>query len=150
MGGYPLDEPFPEPALADPADPDVFAASLGFRESLVRGIRERGPGFTLRDALFEFGSGGHRRIVGSPEEVADTIEDWFHAGAADGFNLVPDGFASGLEIFVDEVVPILGRRNLFRHEYAETTLRERFGSPRCASVRRHDVRREFRPRGPQP
>ncbi|MFC8527447.1 LLM class flavin-dependent oxidoreductase [Nocardia sp. NPDC057227] len=128
---YRLDEPFPRETLAEPANPDTFTASLGFRESVVRGVEERiaarGDRYTLRDALSEFGTGGHRRIIGTPEQVADTIEDWFLAGAADGFNLMPDAFPSGLEIFVDEVVPILRRRGLFRHEYAETTLRDRFG-----------------------
>ncbi|MBB5916105.1 FMN-dependent oxidoreductase (nitrilotriacetate monooxygenase family) [Nocardia transvalensis] len=135
---YPVDEPFPREVLADPADPNAFAASLGFRESLVRGLRDRiaahGDRYTLRDALREFGDGGHRRIIGTPEQVADTIEEWFRAGAADGFNLMPDAFPSGLEIFVDEVVPILRRRGLFRHEYAETTLRDRFG---IGEVRTH-------------
>jgi hypothetical protein len=58
--------------------------------------------------------------------VADTIERWFLAGAADGFNLMPDVFPDGLEIFVDEVVPILRSRGLFRTAYSESTLRERF------------------------
>lgn len=128
---YPIDDPFPTELLADLAEPEAFNGSLGFRESVVRGIRDRiaarGTRYTLRDALLEFGAGGHRRIIGTPEDVADTIEEWFRAGAADGFNLMPDAFPQGLEIFVDEVVPILRRRNLFRHEYAETTLRQRFG-----------------------
>ncbi|GAA5066231.1 LLM class flavin-dependent oxidoreductase [Nocardia callitridis] len=128
---HPLDDPFPQDVLADPEDPNAFTASLGFRESLVRALRERiaarGKNYTLRDAVLEFGDGGHRRIIGTPEQVADTIEEWFRAGAADGFNLMPDAFPSGLEIFVDEVVPILRRRGLFRYEYAETTLRDRFG-----------------------
>lgn len=127
---YPLDKPFPQEVLAEPADPNLLAASLGFRESLVRGIRERiadrGIHYTLAHALTEFGAGGHRRIIGTPEQVADSIEEWFRAGAADGFNLMPDAFPSGLHSIVDEVIPILRRRGLFRHEYAETTLRARW------------------------
>jgi len=85
---------------------------------------------TLRQAVREFSGAGHRVIVGSPEDVADTIERWFLAGAADGFNLMPDVFPDGLEIFVDEVVPILRSRGLFRTAYSESTLRERFtGTP---------------------
>lgn len=132
LRAFDLDAPFPAELLAEPADPDAFTASLGFRESVVRAVGERlaasAGRYTLREAVLEFGDGGHRRIIGSPEEVADTIEDWFRAGAADGFNLMPDAFPGGLEIFVDEVVPILRRRGLFRHEYAETTLRERFAA----------------------
>jgi FMN-dependent oxidoreductase (nitrilotriacetate monooxygenase family) len=125
LRGVGLDDPFPDDALGELADPQAFGASLGFRESLVQGLRKR-P-YTFREALDEFGSGGHRRIVGSPEEVAGTIEEWFRAGAADGFNLMPDVFPSGLEDFVDHVVPLLRKRGLFRREYAETTLRERWG-----------------------
>jgi FMN-dependent oxidoreductase (nitrilotriacetate monooxygenase family) len=120
----PLDEPVPARLLGEVADPSKFPASLGFRESVVRLI-ENGS-LTLRQAVREFSGAGHRVIVGSPEDVADTIERWFLAGAADGFNLMPDVFPDGLEIFVDEVVPILRSRGLFRTAYSESTLRERF------------------------
>jgi FMN-dependent oxidoreductase (nitrilotriacetate monooxygenase family) len=131
LAAYPLDEPVPAHLLGDVDDPAKFAASLGFRESVVRLIRSRN--LTLRGALREFSGAGHRVVVGSPVDVADTIERWFLAGAADGFNLMPDVFPDGLEIFVDEVVPILRKRGLFRHDYAESTLRERF-APRVASA----------------
>ncbi len=72
---------------------------------------------------------GHRLIVGTPEQVADSIEEWFHAGAADGFNIMPDVFPSGVEIFVDEVVPLLRKRGIFRHEYTGSTLRDHLGLP---------------------
>jgi FMN-dependent oxidoreductase (nitrilotriacetate monooxygenase family) len=128
VSGLPLDEPVPARLLGDVADPSKFPASLGFRESVVRLI-ENGN-LTLRQAVREFSGAGHRVIVGSPEDVADTIERWFLAGAADGFNLMPDVFPDGLEIFVDEVVPILRSRGLFRTAYSESTLRERFtGKP---------------------
>ncbi|HEY1029845.1 MAG TPA: LLM class flavin-dependent oxidoreductase [Pseudomonas sp.] len=72
---------------------------------------------------------GHRLIVGTPEQVADSLEQWFLAGAADGFNIMPDMFPSGVEVFVDEVVPLLRKRGVFRHEYAGSTLREHLGLP---------------------
>lgn len=72
---------------------------------------------------------GHRLLVGTPVQVADTIEEWFHAGAADGFNIMPDVFPSGVEVFVDEVVPILRKRGIFRHEYSGSTLRDHLGLP---------------------
>jgi alkanesulfonate monooxygenase SsuD/methylene tetrahydromethanopterin reductase-like flavin-dependent oxidoreductase (luciferase family) len=62
-------------------------------------------------------------FTGTPVQVADTIEDWFRAGAADGFNIMPPYYPGGLEVFVDEVVPILQERGLFRTEYPGTTLR---------------------------
>ena len=72
----------------------------------------------------------HRLVVGSPEQIADAIEEWFVAGAVDGFNLMPDVFPSGLELFVDHVIPILRDRGLFRREYTHSTLRGHLGLPR--------------------
>jgi FMN-dependent oxidoreductase (nitrilotriacetate monooxygenase family) len=73
---------------------------------------------------------GHRLVVGTPEQIADTLEEWFLSGAADGFNIMPDMFPSGAEIFVDEVVPLLRRRGIFRTEYTGTTLRHHLGLER--------------------
>jgi hypothetical protein len=69
-------------------------------------------------------------IVGTPEQIADDIERWFRAGAADGFNLMPDMLPDGLQAFVEGVVPILQRRGIFRTEYEGTTLRDHFGLAR--------------------
>ncbi len=73
------------------------------------------------------GSTGHRTIVGTPKDVADDIEKWFVAGAADGFNLMPDVLPTGLEVFVAEVLPILRKRGLFREKYEGRTLRDHLG-----------------------
>jgi FMN-dependent oxidoreductase (nitrilotriacetate monooxygenase family) len=77
----------------------------------------------------------HRLVVGSPEQLADAIAEWFLAGAVDGFNLMPDVEPSGAEAFVDHVVPILRRRGLFRTEYEGTTLRDHLGLPRPQKLR---------------
>jgi alkanesulfonate monooxygenase SsuD/methylene tetrahydromethanopterin reductase-like flavin-dependent oxidoreductase (luciferase family) len=76
------------------------------------------------------GGRGHRTFTGTPEQVADAIEDWFANGAADGFNIMPAVLPSGLELFVEHVVPILRSRGLFRREYAGRTLRDHYGLPR--------------------
>lgn len=122
----PLDEPFPEDVLSAPVDPQTFTGSIGFRESIVRQIRRTNP--TVREYLRQtrYTGSGHAGFVGTPEQLADRIEDWFRSGAIDGFNLQPDRLEDGLEVIVDEVVPILRRRGLFRHEYATHTLREHF------------------------
>ncbi len=77
----------------------------------------------------------HRLVIGGPEQIADAIEEWFVAGAVDGFNLMPDVFPSGLELFVDHVVPILRDRGLFRREYRHTTLRGHLGLSRVPDRR---------------
>jgi FMN-dependent oxidoreductase (nitrilotriacetate monooxygenase family) len=77
--------------------------------------------------LLERNPNGHRSIVGTPEQVADDIEEWFLGRAADGFNLNVDFFPDGLAAIADHLVPELQRRGLFRTEYAGTTLRSNLG-----------------------
>ena len=73
---------------------------------------------------------GHRTVVGTPEQVADAIQDWFENGAADGFNVMPPILPTALTDFVEQVVPILQHRGLFRREYEGATLRENLGLTR--------------------
>lgn len=70
---------------------------------------------------------GHRTVVGTPEQVADAMQEWFDNGAADAFNIMPPILPTGLTDFVDQVVPILRKRGLFREEYEGATLRENLG-----------------------
>ena len=55
------------------------------------------------------------------------MQEWFEAGAADGFmmnnSVLPDGFNE----FVDHVLPILKERNLFRADYEANTLHGNLG-----------------------
>ncbi|HIQ17443.1 MAG TPA: LLM class flavin-dependent oxidoreductase [Novosphingobium capsulatum] len=105
---------------------DYERGSHGFWEAQVNLARREN--LTVRQLSRRIRS-GHRLVVGSAEQVADTMAEWFLAGAADGFNLMPDMFPSGAEIFVDEVVPLLRRRGLFREGYEGTTLRQHLGLP---------------------
>ena len=79
------------------------------------------------------GGRGHYQIVGSPKDVVDMMEEWFVAGAADGFNVLPPFFPNSLDEFVELVVPELQRRGLYRSAYEGTTLRENLGLPRPSS-----------------
>ena len=76
---------------------------------------------------------GHRTVIGTPDQVADAIQDWFENGAADGFNIMPPVLPAGLTDFIDQVVPILRRRGLFRSEYEGRTLRDNLGLARPAN-----------------
>jgi alkanesulfonate monooxygenase len=69
-------------------------------------------------------------ILGTPEQVADQLEDWFINEAADGFNVMPPYLPGGLNDFVEMVIPVLQKRGLFRTEYEGHTLRENLGLPR--------------------
>jgi len=69
-------------------------------------------------------------VHGTPEMVADGLEAWFRAGAADGFVVSCPFYPAPFERFVDQVVPFLVRRGLFRAEYAGRTLRDHLGLSR--------------------
>lgn len=126
----PLDEPLPDWLEQTSGRTE---ASQGFRTSTI--AYSRREGFTVRQLLRRLGgSHGHRIVCGTPEQVADDLELWFRAGAADGFNVMPDAIQGGAEPFLEEVVPILQRRGLFRTEYEGSTLREHFGLPRRPAV----------------
>lgn len=125
-----LDEAVPVDVFAGAGDVTDNARS---RLQVVAGIVERERP-TLRGLLHRLaGARGHRVFAGTPEQVADTIEQWFTQGAADGFNVMPPYYPGGLEIFAETVVPILQERELFRTEYTGTTLREHFGLARPPS-----------------
>jgi len=70
---------------------------------------------------------GHRVVVGTAADIVDQMESWQTAQAADGYNIIPSHLPSGIDDFVDLVVPELQRRGLFRRAYQGTTLRENLG-----------------------
>ena len=124
MSGYDLDGPIPDLPRAD-----TYHSFTGVM--LAKAKREQ---MTLRD-LYNLvaAARGHWVLCGSAESIADTLQDWFETGAADGFNIMPPYFPAGLEDFVDLVVPILQARGLFRTGYAGTTLRDHLGLSRPAN-----------------
>jgi hypothetical protein len=73
------------------------------------------------------------RFVGTPTQLADLLEQWFEAHAADGFHLLPAVLPDGLEELTIGLVPELQQRGLFRRAYAGRTLREHLHLPRPAS-----------------
>jgi FMN-dependent oxidoreductase (nitrilotriacetate monooxygenase family) len=128
LSGYPLDERLPDHIL--PGEDAVNGNKSRF--TLVADLA-RTERLTIRQIIARLGGGrGHRVVAGTPEQIADAIEVWFRAGAADGFNIMPPILPTGLADFVDHVVPVLQRRGLFRTEYSGTTLREHYGLARPA------------------
>jgi len=119
----PLDRPLtPE----DFPDPGSVQAARSRTEVIINIVRRDKP--TLRQLLaYMAGARGHFTMAGTPEQIADLIEDWFTDGAADGFNVMPPLLPNMLEIFSAEVIPLLQRRGLFRTEYSGITLREHYG-----------------------
>jgi FMN-dependent oxidoreductase (nitrilotriacetate monooxygenase family) len=107
-------------------DPDSVEAARSRTEVIINIVRREKT--TLRQLLAHLaGARGHHTFTGTPEQVADLMEDWFNARAADGFNIMPPILPGMLEVFIAEVVPILQKRGLFRTEYEGTTLRAHYG-----------------------
>ncbi|MEU9291699.1 LLM class flavin-dependent oxidoreductase [Streptomyces sp. NPDC048275] len=128
-GTLDLDAPLPAEL-----PPESAVEGSKSRYTLVVELARRDQ-LTVRELIGRLGGGrGHLTFAGTPEQVADAIEEWFRQGAADGFNIMPAVLPSGLELFVDHVVPILRARGLLRTEYGpRQTLRERYGLPRPAN-----------------
>jgi N-acetyl-S-(2-succino)cysteine monooxygenase len=121
LSGYSLDDRAPPL----PSDTELNKSRLKLVSDLAN------TGLTLRQLYLSLATArGHRTVVGTPEQIADAIELWFSNGAADGFNIMPPILPTALTDFVEEVVPILQRRGLFRTEYAGPTLRENLGLDR--------------------
>jgi FMN-dependent oxidoreductase (nitrilotriacetate monooxygenase family) len=131
---------------------DVPVSALSADDRLPAWVLDRGPGegqqsryqlivdmarredLTVRQIIARLGGGrGHRTFAGTPEQVADTIEEWALSGAADGFNVMPALLPSGLEAFVEHVIPLLRKRGLFREDYTGSSLRDHYNLPRPAS-----------------
>jgi FMN-dependent oxidoreductase (nitrilotriacetate monooxygenase family) len=127
LTGADLDEPLPEVPVED----DIEGHKS--RSTLISNLAN-GANLTVRQLLGKLGGGrGHRTFTGTPEQLADDLELWFNNGAADGFNIMPPAYPADLETFIDQVVPILRKRGLFRQRYEERTLRGHYGLTRPES-----------------
>jgi FMN-dependent oxidoreductase (nitrilotriacetate monooxygenase family) len=115
-----LDGPVPASAFPDHTQTHQTALA-GYRALAADG----NP--TVREFLYRTVNGWGASVVGTPERIADEIEEWFTTAAADGFVLRDTGLPGQAELFVEQVVPVLRKRGLFRHEYTGTTLRSHLG-----------------------
>ena len=124
LSGYPLDEPVPETPTQDA---EMRSAQVQLRDRIRR---ER---TTIRELYLAVCGGRAFKAIGTASDVADAMEEWFDAGAADGFNITPTMLPQGIDDFVELVVPELQRRGVFRTEYEGRTLRENLGLRKPAS-----------------
>jgi len=85
---------------------------------------------TVRQLAARLGGFAGLSFVGTPKHIADQMEQWLVEEASDGFNVMFPFLPAGLDDFVDQVVPELQRRGIFRTEYEGATLRENLGLPR--------------------
>jgi FMN-dependent oxidoreductase (nitrilotriacetate monooxygenase family) len=114
---YDLDGPFP----------DVAAIGLNSHQSASTKIlaQVRAENLTLRQLALRLAT-PRGEFVGTPIQVADRFQHWFENEGADGFVLF-ESLPGQLDIFVDQVVPILQARGLFREEYEGQTIRDSLG-----------------------
>jgi len=129
-----LDQPL---KVSDFPDPESLETMKSRAALIVRIVGNEG--LTLRELLARFAGGrGHYTTAGTPEQIADLIADWCDPDApggpaADGFNFMPPVIPALMDPFIDEVIPLLQKRGLFRTEYEGTTLRENLGLDRPKS-----------------
>jgi FMN-dependent oxidoreductase (nitrilotriacetate monooxygenase family) len=122
LSAYPLDTPINE-IIADVQSRNKYAPVHMFA------MVAQGANPTLREIGYRYGVnvGFVPQIAGTGEQVADRLEALFEAGAADGFIISPAFLPGAYDEFVEQVVPVLQARGLFRTEYEGTTLRDHLG-----------------------
>lgn len=123
LSSYPLDGPLPDITKSDSSQHVLkMFTDMAKDEQL-----------TIRQLYLRIVCRGHWIVCGTPETVADKLQEWFEAGASDGFNVMPGYLPGGLEDFVDHVIPVLQKRGVFRRDYEGKTLRENLGLRRPES-----------------
>ena len=110
-----------------PEIPETNTSKSG-RERVIELARREN--LSVRQLAQRLGGYGGLAFVGTPSTIADEMEEWLSSEGSDGFNVMFPYLPSGLEDFVNRVVPELQRRGLFRREYEGHTLRENLGLPK--------------------
>jgi FMN-dependent oxidoreductase (nitrilotriacetate monooxygenase family) len=135
FGSKGYDEPFSDEELAG-------FSWHGFRERVIMFSGKKNP--TVRDFVEVSGRGTikeHKIFCGTPQSVADQMEEWFHAPACDGFVLAATHMPGSYEDIVRLLIPELQRRGLAPKEYRGATLRENLGLPVPRAADWHAVRK---------
>ena len=102
---------------------------LGDRGARVRELQEYAAAhrLNLRDAFI--GLQAAPDFVGTPEQVAEALDDFVQQDASDGFVIGSPVVPTGIDEFVDKVVPLLQERGSLREDYEGSTLRSNLGIP---------------------
>ncbi|HLH92851.1 MAG TPA: LLM class flavin-dependent oxidoreductase [Xanthobacteraceae bacterium] len=110
-----------------PEIPESNASKSGRERAIALARRES---LTVRQLAQRLGGYSGLAMVGTPQTIADEMEEWIETQASDGFTIMFPYLPGGLDDFCDRVVPELQRRGLYRREYEGVTLRENLGLPR--------------------
>lgn len=116
LAKYDLDEP-----LGNVESNAILSAVEAFK-----GVNDEGRTWTVRDLVKLGGIGGQgQNLVGSPTEIADTLQNIVEETDVDGFNLAYATVPGTFEDVVEYIVPELQRRGVYQQEYRPGTLRNK-------------------------
>ncbi|TFV96849.1 LLM class flavin-dependent oxidoreductase [Orlajensenia leifsoniae] len=116
LSQYDLDEP-----VGNVQSNAIRSVIANYEESA-----KNGEVFTVRDIARGGAIGGlGPTIVGSGEEIADTLQEWVDYTDVDGFNLAYAITPGTFEDVIEFVVPVLRERGAYPTEYVEGTLRQK-------------------------
>jgi alkanesulfonate monooxygenase SsuD/methylene tetrahydromethanopterin reductase-like flavin-dependent oxidoreductase (luciferase family) len=131
LSAYDPDGPLPE------VEPDVTSPSIiqgrarMYADPIATAAdwrrRAEARNLSIRELVIEVT--GRQTFIGTPTQVADAVDDFVQSDAADGVILIPHLTPTGIDDFVDEVVPLLQERGAVRTRYETRTLREHLGLP---------------------
>ena len=107
--------------------PESNASKSGRERAIMLAKRDN---LTVRQLAQRMGGFAGLAMVGTPNSIADEMEEWLTTEASDGFTIQFPYLPGGLEDFCNKVVPDLQRRGIYRREYEGKTLRENLGLPR--------------------
>lgn len=131
LSGYDPDGPLPaiDPVPGENTVSRGRASVRMYRDPVAtaarwRAIAEAGN-LSIRELIIEVT--GRQSFIGSAATIADSINELVQAGVSDGFILVPHITPGGLDDFVDQVVPLLQERGVYRRDYEGRTLRDHLG-----------------------
>ena len=116
-----------DPDAPLPEIPETNASKSGRERTIEIARRDN---LTVRELAQRLGGYSGAAFVGTAQSIADEMQDWLETEACDGFNVMFPYLPGGLDDFVEQVVPELQRRGIFRREYEGSTLRENLGLPR--------------------
>lgn len=123
LSGLPLDKPLPDTLL-----PEV--TSINRRRGRVEIFRRYADqGLTLRELIIEAQETGHWSVAGTPEQLADAIEERFRAGALDVISLHGLGNPDQEDLLVNGLLPELRRRSLIDTDYIGDDFRSNLELP---------------------
>jgi FMN-dependent oxidoreductase (nitrilotriacetate monooxygenase family) len=125
LSDLPLDEPIPESRI--PATSNFHRAYFDYIVNMIRVEK-----LTLREMCMRY-ERGNVTFRGTAVQVADHMQEWLDAGAADGFMMIFHTMPGGMQDFVEQVVPILQERGLMKSAYTGKTLRDHLGLARPAN-----------------